>query len=85
MNEKQNDIRRTLPNFFGWVVVLVLSVGNKLNISEVNEKYNGEYTCEVQAKERINPKSITHKLLVLQRPKISTSSILFIYWLRFEN
>ena len=47
---------------------------NKLNFSEVNEKYNGEYTCEVEQKEQNNPKSITPKLLVLQRHNIFTSS-----------
>ena len=50
---------------------------NKLNFSEVNEKYNGEYTCEVEAKDRNNPKSITHKLLVLQTPKFPHPHPLF--------
>lgn len=48
--------------------------GNTLKISDVNEKDDGEYTCEVETKDRNNPKSITHKLLVLQKPRIFTSS-----------
>jgi len=47
--------------------------GPNLKIVGVHEKDNGEYTCEVETKDRNNPKSITHKLLVLQRPTISTS------------
>ena len=47
--------------------------GPNLHSVRVSEKDNGEYTCEVETKDRNNPKSITHKLLVLQRPTISTS------------
>ena len=47
--------------------------GPNLRIVGVHEKDDGEYTCEVETKDRNNPKSITHKLLVLQRPTISTS------------
>ena len=47
--------------------------GPNLRIVSVHEKDDGEYTCEVETKDRNNPKSITHKLLVLQRPKISMS------------
>jgi len=47
--------------------------GPNLRIVGVHEKDDGEYTCEVETKDRNNPKSITHKLLVLQRPTISMS------------
>ena len=56
------------------MIVFVAIVGNSLKILSVSEKDNGDYTCEVETKDRNNPKSIQHTLLVLQRPKIVTSS-----------
>jgi hypothetical protein len=61
-------------NNFNVKIVFVLSVRNTLKMSDVNEKDNCGYTCEVETKDRNNPKSITHKLLLLQRPKIFTTS-----------
>lgn len=48
--------------------------GTSLFIHDVTERDDGEYTCEVETKDKNNPKWISHKLLVLQRPKIVTSS-----------
>lgn len=49
-------------------------VGTFLRIKEVAPKDNGEYTCEVETKDRNNPKSLVHRLVVLQKPRISTSA-----------
>jgi len=48
--------------------------GHNLRIERVGPKDNGEYTCEVETKDRNHPKSIAHKIVVLQRPEIKTSS-----------
>lgn len=48
--------------------------GHSMTISLVQGKDNGEYTCEVETKDRNNPKSVVHKIVVLQRPQIETSS-----------
>lgn len=48
-------------------------VGNNLIINGVAEKDDGDFICEVETKDKNNPKWITHKVIVLQSPKIVTS------------
>jgi len=48
--------------------------GTNLHIYHLSEKDDGEYTCELETKDKHNPKWITHKVLVLQKPQIVTSS-----------
>jgi len=48
-------------------------VGNNLIINGILTKDDGDFTCEVETKDKNNPQWITHKVVVLQKPQIVTS------------